>query len=98
MLENALQLFSYKGNEIRTVVDEHNEIWLVAADACKALDIINVSQVTDRLDEDEKGIYTTYTPGGPQEMLYVSEPGLYELIFTSRKPEAKAFKRWVKHE
>ena len=38
------------------------------------------------------------TPGGNQEMTIVSEAGLYSLILRSRKPEAKAFKRWVTHE
>lgn len=98
MLENALQLFSYKDNEIRTIIDEHGEPWLVVADVCKALDITNYRDAASRLDEDERGVVITDTPGGPQEMLYANEPGLYELIFTSRKPEAKAFKRWVKHE
>ena len=45
----------------------------------------------DRLD-------IIYTPGGNQEMTIVSEAGLYSLILRSRKPEAKAFKRWVTHE
>jgi predicted TIM-barrel enzyme len=44
---------------------------------------------------DEKGVTTTYTPGGEQEMLTVNEPGLYRLIFQSRKPEAERFKTWV---
>lgn len=38
------------------------------------------------------------TPGGPQETTIINEPGLYEVILASRKPEAKAFKRWIKHE
>jgi len=38
------------------------------------------------------------TPGGPQEVLIVSEPGLYSLIMKSRKPIAKPFQRWVTHE
>ena len=38
------------------------------------------------------------TPGGAQEMSIISEPGLYSLILRSRKPEAKAFKRWVTHD
>ncbi len=46
---------------------------------------------------DEKGITTSDTPGGAQQLVTVSEAGLYSLILTSRKPEAKAFKRWVTH-
>nr|DAQ10332.1 MAG TPA: KilAC domain protein [Caudoviricetes sp.] len=50
------------------------------------------------LDEDEKGVHTMHTPSGNQEMTIISEAGLYSLILRSRKPEAKAFKRWVTHE
>lgn len=35
------------------------------------------------------------TAGGRQEMLIVSEYGIYDTVFQSRKPEAKAFRRWV---
>lgn len=38
------------------------------------------------------------TLGGAQEMTVVSEPGLYKLIMTSRKPAAKRFDRWVRHD
>ncbi len=72
--------------------------WFVAADVCKALGIANVSDAVSRLDEDEKGIATTDTPGGPQEMIVISTPGVYRLIFTSRVPEAERFKRWLAHE
>lgn len=50
-----------------------------------------------RLDDDEKGVVLTDTPGGQQKMNVVSEPGLYALVLGSRKPEAKAFKRWITH-
>ena len=48
-----------------------------------------------RLDEDEKGLTTIQGSGGRQELNVVSESGLYHLIFTPRKPQAKAFCRWV---
>ncbi|MEX3726085.1 Bro-N domain-containing protein [Bilophila wadsworthia] len=47
------------------------------------------------MDDDEKGTNSIRTPGGEQQMLVISEPGLYSLILRSRKPEAKAFKRWI---
>ena len=50
------------------------------------------------LDDDEKGITISDTLGGKQEMTTINEPGLYSLILRSRKPEAKAFKRWITHE
>ncbi|WP_313937843.1 BRO-N domain-containing protein [Anabaena azotica] len=50
------------------------------------------------LEPDEKGTAIVSTLGGEQEMLTVNEPGLYRLIFKSRKPVAKRFQRWVFHE
>ena len=91
-------IFDYHGHDIRTVTDEHGDVWFVAVDACKVLEHHNVSQVVSRLDEDEKLTSTLWMAGQHREVLLVSEPGLYELMFTSRKQEAKAFKRWVKHE
>jgi anti-repressor protein len=88
--------FLFEGQSIRLV--RNGELWWVLADVCRALELGNPSQVATRLDEDEKGITTDDTLGGQQEMLIVSEPGLYKLIATSRKPVAKRFDRWVRHE
>lgn len=74
------------------------EPWFVAADLCRALEIKQPSRALSRLDDDEKGVTTIHTLGGPQQVLIVSEPGLYRLIFMSRKPEAEKIKRWVFHE
>lgn len=81
--------------QIRTITRE-GEPWFVAADVCRALAIDRTQ--TRRLDEDEKGVYLTQTPGGQQELTIINEPGLYALVLGSRKPEAKAFKRWITHE
>src|SRR4051812_5148401 len=61
------------------VVDRDGEPWWVAADVC----------------QDDRGISNVDTPSGTQEMLIINESGLYSLILTSRKAEAKLFKRWV---
>lgn len=89
--------FAFEGAEVR-VIDRDGEPWFVAADVCAALDIGNVSMAVSRLDADERGISTTDTPSGAQEMLLVNESGLYSLILTSRKPAAKRFKKWVTSE
>ena len=89
--------FAFEGAEVR-VIDRDGEPWFVAADVCAALDIGNVSMAVSRLDADERGISTTDTASGTQEMLVVSESGLYSLILTSRKPAAKRFKKWVTSE
>lgn len=84
--------------EVRTLNIE-NEPWFVAADVCKALDIINSRDAVARLDDDEKNtvVLTDGIPGNPNKTV-VNEPGLYTLVLGSRKPEAKAFKRWITHD
>lgn len=84
----------FEDHEIRII---HNgEALFVAKDLCKAL-TVDTSQ-TRRLDNDEKGLCTVQTPGGPQKMTVVNEAGAYRLIFTSRKPEAERLKRWLAHD
>lgn len=76
-----------------------NEPWFVAKDVCDILGIQNSRDTLAKvLDDDEKGVANVYTPGGPQEMATVNESGLYHLIFQSRKPEAKQFRKWVTSE
>ena len=70
----------------------------VAKDVCDVLGIAKPNNVLREFDDDEKGACTIRTPGGPQEMLTVTEPGLYRLVLKSRKPAAKTFKRWICHE
>ena len=91
------RVFNYRGKGVR-VVFKNGEPLFVAADVCRILEIGNSRDAAARLDDDEKGVVLTDTPGGPQEMTAVNEPGLYHLILSSRKPEARAFKRWVTHE
>ena len=93
-----LQIFKNEQfGEIRTTV-QNGEPWFVAADVCKALDIENNRKATNRLDDDEKGVTSSDTLGGKQKLTIVNEAGLYSLVLGSRKPEAKAFKRWITHE
>ena len=94
---NDIQVFDFEDNAVR-VVDIDGEPWFVAADVARVLDIQNIRQNLNDLDDDEKGVYNTYTPGGTQEMRVINESGLYNLIFRSRKPEAKKFRKWVTAE
>jgi len=73
--------------------------WFIAADVCRALEVKNARDAIARLDEDEKNtvVLTDGTPGNPN-MTIINEAGLYALVLSSRKPEAKSFKRWVTHE
>lgn len=92
-----IQPFDFSGQQVRVAADEHGEPWFVARDVCAVLDIAHVGSALRGLADDEKGVRTEHTPGGPQQVAIVSEPGLYRLIFTSRKVEAEAFRRWVVH-
>lgn len=94
------QLRVFESTEFGTVrtVEMNGEPWFVAVDVCRALEIGNSRQALARLDDDEKGVILNDTLGGKQEMATVSEAGLYALVLSSRKPEAKAFKRWITHE
>lgn len=97
-MENNLQIFKNdQFGEIRTTMKD-GEPWFVAVDVCRALEHSNSRMALERLDDDEKGVSSIYTLGGKQEMAVVNEPGLYTLVLGSRKPEAKAFKRWITHD
>lgn len=80
------------------VYKPNGEPWFVAPDVCKALAIKNSRDAMSRLDDDERGVANADTPGGIQEVTIVSEAGVYRLVFSSRKPEAERFKRWLAHE
>jgi prophage antirepressor-like protein len=93
-----LALFHFEGHRVRTYIDDASMTWWIAQDVCESLYIKQPSAALRRLDADEKTIILNHTPGGWQEMCAVNEPGLYTLILGSRKPEARAFKRWVTHD
>jgi len=86
--------FSFKGCAVRTVLHA-GEPWFVATDVCAILALSNSREKISELDANEKGVSSAYTLGGSQKVNVVSESGLYQLIFSSRKPQAKAFRRWV---
>lgn len=93
-----IELFNYESQAIRvSVVD--GEPWWVAKDVCDVLGIANPSDALRGLDEDERNtlVIAEGNRGNPN-VGAVNEPGLYSLILRSRKPEAKAFKRWITHE
>lgn len=94
---NLPQIFKYEGSQVRTV-QRNGDPWFIVRDVCAVLEITNSRDAVNRLDDDEKGVVLTDTPGGAQNMQVVNESGLYDLILGSRKKEAKQFKRWVKHE
>ena len=88
--------------QVRTMTIEGSP-WFVAVDVCRALELSNPTVSLDRLDEDERMTLSSTEGhsgqrGGAQSLNFVNEPGLYTLVLGSRKPQAKAFKRWIVHE
>lgn len=82
---------------VRAVTLE-GEPWFVAADVCRALGLGNSSMAISKLDEDERTLISIEGASNGLPVNAVNEPGLYSLVLGSRKPEAKAFKRWITHE
>lgn len=83
--------------QVRSVMIK-GEPYFVAKDVCDVLGLTNSRKSLSALDLDEKGVTISDTLGGKQEMATVNESGLYSLIFQSRKPEAKQFRKWVTSE
>lgn len=96
---NELQVFQNdQFGQVRTVQND-GQPWFVAADVCRALELGQVTNTIRRLDEDEKALISIKgISRGNDQVSIINEPGLYTLVIGSRKPEARAFKRWITHE
>ena len=98
MESSPLSFFQHeKFGSLRVVRSEQGAQWFVAKDVCGCLGL-DTSNLSKMLDEDELSTYPVQYTDQVRNLSVVSEPGLYSLILRSRKPEAKAFKRWVTHE
>ncbi len=103
MTEIRITPFLFEGEVTVRVVYRNDEPWFVTIDVCRALGIANASQAVGSLDDDEKGICSIYTLRGEQEMLIVSEGGLFTLILRCRDAMKEGtlphrFRRWVTGE
>ena len=105
-MEQDIKIFEHaKFGKVRVIII-NGEPWFVAVDVCKVLEIKNSRDAVSKLYEDEKqtvliparGVSSTDTQGGYQNMTVVNEPGLYKLVFSSRKKEALEFQNWVYRE
>lgn len=93
-----IQIFNFQDNSQTPVkiLIQNNKEYFLAKNVCDILELTNVSQALSRLEKDDIiSNDTTDAIGRVQKMSYVSEAGLYELVFASKKPEAKEFKKWV---
>lgn len=89
--------FSFDEQLVR-VVTRDGEPWFAGKDVCVCLGIKDHVQAVEGLDEDERGRCSVPTSRGERAMVIISEPGVYRLVFRSRKPEAERFKRWLAHD
>lgn len=98
-VQNAPQLFDFKGVEVRTVTKD-GEPWFVLADVCKILGIKNVGNAKARLDQADIRSTDVWSEanGRNYSVATVNERGLYMTIMRSDKPEALDFQMWVSGE
>ena len=89
--------YTFTNIPVHTVTDEHGYAWFVAKDVCACLGLSDTGRALERLRSTEKLTRILFVSGQNREVWLVNEPGLYRLIFTSRKPEAEAFQDWVYH-
>ncbi|PGK79604.1 BRO family protein [Bacillus thuringiensis] len=95
---NQLQVFNNEEfGQVRTVV-QGEDVWFVAKDVADVLEYRDTHNMVRFLDEDEKDTHQVSTLGGNQTMKVINESGLYSAILKSKKPQAKAFKKWVTSE
>jgi len=95
---NDLKIWNYENSKVRTV-EINGEIWFVAKDVAAVLNYSNPRDAVSRhVDEEDKGVVKHDTLGGVQNLAIINESGVYALIFGSKLPTAKQFKRWVTSE
>ncbi|MEV5028522.1 phage antirepressor KilAC domain-containing protein [Paenibacillus sp. LPE1-1-1.1] len=97
MNQQLQQVFIYAGNSVRTVM-VGSEPWFIAKDVCTILEVNNVGQALTRLDADERTDLILNDGSQGRNFSAVSESGLYSLILSSRKPQARGFRKWVTSE
>lgn len=94
-MSSDIRPFDFEGTQVRTLTTSEGETWWVLSDVCKALGLSNPSVVAARIDPDSR---SKSDLGRQGEAVTVNEPGLYEVILRSDKPDAKRFRKWVTGE
>lgn len=95
---NSLQTYQFQSYKLRVIVDDNGEFWFIAKDVCDVLELTDVSMSISRLDDDEKLIQKIFVSGQNRNVMTINESGLYSLMLTSNKPEAKGLKKFVTSE
>lgn len=91
--------FDFDGVSVRAILRD-GQPWFVAADVCAALGYANPRDaVAKHIDDDERStVANSDSRNGGGKLTIINESGLYSLVLSSRKPEAKRFKKWVTSE
>ena len=93
------KLFLYNESKVRTQIVENGDYWFAGIDLCNILEYADSHQAIINLDEDERKLDRMSDGSGQKRKLWiVNEPGMWSLILSSSKPEAKVFKRWITHD
>ncbi|MBQ7454161.1 MAG: hypothetical protein IJS69_03815 [Selenomonadaceae bacterium] len=96
-MSTDIQVFNHpKFGDVR-VIERDGEPLFCLADVCKILEL-RVAKVVERLDKGVLSMYPLETAGGVQQMYFVNEDGLYDVILDSRKPFAKKMRKWITSE
>ncbi|ELN2576652.1 hypothetical protein RY966_002371 [Enterobacter kobei] len=90
--------FDFDGHAIRTMSDGIGEVWFVAKDVADILGYAETSNMTERLDDDEKRKHTLQNGRNYTNQTLINESGLYSAVMGSQKLEARRFKKWVTSE
>ena len=91
-MSKEVTMFNFDGSDVRVIADEKGEPWFLAKDICDILGLTNPTMALSNLDEDERAKFNLGRQGDAN---IINESGMYSLVMTSRKPEAKKFKKWV---
>ena len=87
--------FQFSELDVRTAVDDDDNVWFCAKDVCETLDIEWTSHTLDNMPEEWFMVVKLTTIKGERDAYFINEPGLYRLIFRSNKPKAIEFSNWV---
>lgn len=95
-MHNQLKIFEKAEFGSVRVVMKEDEPWFVAKDVCNALGYVWKGVATiGHIPEEWRGVYSVQTPSGEQEMLILSESGLYFFLGRSDKPAALPYQKWI---
>ena len=89
---------AFNSNELHTEIvikGTYESPLFRASDIGQVLDIANIRTTINSFDNTEKVVHSMDTPGGTQEVTFLTEKGLYKVLFKSRKPIAERFQDWV---